>query len=58
MAKIKEIVKEDVFKNNPVLVFTNGEDDKYPFSLGLTKLQNIVEHIDEVYDFLKKHGKM
>lgn len=40
------------FKGNPVLVLRRSDDDKYPFSFGLTKAKMILEHLDDIKNFV------
>ncbi|MCX5867000.1 MAG: hypothetical protein NT009_05880 [Proteobacteria bacterium] len=45
------------FKGKPMLVIKSSEDDKYPFSFGLTKAKKILEHIDEIRKFVEENDK-
>ncbi|MEK6543379.1 MAG: hypothetical protein AABZ44_02975 [Elusimicrobiota bacterium] len=47
--------KESEFKGNPVLVLTDGPDEKYPFSFGLRKARLIVEQYEKIKEFVAKH---
>lgn len=44
---------EKVYKGHPLLVL--DEDSRFPFQFGLKKAKLIVENIDEVRHFIKKH---
>jgi len=50
-------VSESEFKGNPMLVLTQGAEDKFPFQFGLKKAKLIVEHIEEIRQFVTKHAK-
>ncbi|MCX5860380.1 MAG: hypothetical protein NT056_10930 [Proteobacteria bacterium] len=51
------VVERSEFKGKPMLVIKSGEDDKYPFSFGLTKAKKIIEHIKEIEEFVKENDK-
>ena len=55
MAKLKETVIETEWKGNPMLEFTSGEGDRFPFSLGISKLASILHNIEAVEEFVTKH---
>jgi hypothetical protein len=48
---------ESEFKGNPMLVLSQGPDDRFPFSFGLKKAKLILEHIEEIKSFVAKHAK-
>ncbi|MFC1495791.1 hypothetical protein ACFL52_00050 [Candidatus Margulisiibacteriota bacterium] len=45
------------FKGKPILVLKNGEDDKYPFSFGMSKARKIIEHIEDIKKFVEENEK-
>lgn len=51
------IVSESEFKGNPMLVIKNSEDDKFPFQFGIKKAKLILENIENIKEFVKKHDK-
>ncbi|MEA3492875.1 MAG: hypothetical protein U9R38_00645 [Candidatus Margulisiibacteriota bacterium] len=51
------IVERSEFKGRPMLVIKNSEDDKYPFSFGLSKARKIVENIEEIKKFVAENQK-
>jgi len=51
------IVEESEFKGNPMLVLKNSEDDQFPFQFGLKKAKLILENIEAIEEFVKKHDK-
>ena len=60
--KIPERGKEEVimierseFKGNPMIILRRNEDDKFPFSFGLTKAKLILSNIDEIKQFVAEH---
>jgi hypothetical protein len=51
------IVEESEYKGNPLLVLKNDENDRYPFSFGISKAKKILECIDDIKAFVDKHDK-
>ncbi|HOX22989.1 MAG TPA: hypothetical protein PLL10_05950 [Elusimicrobiales bacterium] len=51
------IVERTEYKGNPLLVLKRDENDKYPFSFGLTKAKMILENIEEIKKFVNEHEK-
>lgn len=49
-------VSESEFKGNPMLVLSQGPDDRFPFQFGLKKAKLILENIDEIKKFVEKHS--
>ena len=48
------MVERSEFKGKPVLVIKRDENDKYPFSFGLSKARLILENIDEIRNFVEE----
>ena len=48
-------VERSEYKGKPVLVIKDGEDDKYPFSFGLTKARKILDNIEEIKKFVEEN---
>lgn len=48
---------ESEFKGNPMIVLTQGPEDKFPFQFGLKKAKLILEHLDDIKQFVTKHSK-
>lgn len=51
------VVERSEYKGNPMLVIKRNEEDKYPFSFGLTKAQMILENIEEIKKFVEENAK-
>lgn len=51
------IIERSEFKGRPMLVIKNDEDDKYPFSFGLSKARKIVGAIEEIKKFVAENEK-
>jgi len=53
----KCIVEKGEFKGKPVLILKRDEEDKYPFSFGLSKAKLIVENFDAIKKFVEENSK-
>lgn len=51
------IIEKSEFKGKPVLVLKRNEDDKYPFSFGLSKAKMMLEAIEEIKKFVAEHDQ-
>jgi len=51
------VVERSEFKGKPVLILRRNEDDKYPFSFGLTKARLILENLEEIKRFVEENAK-
>ncbi len=49
------IIEETEYKGKPVLVIKNDENDRFPFSFGMSKARKIVENFDRIKAFVEKH---
>ncbi|MFQ5597991.1 MAG: hypothetical protein ACE5GK_08070 [Nitrospiria bacterium] len=49
--------KESEFKGNPLLVLSRGDEDKFPFQFGLQKAKLIMEHLEDIKQFVEKYDK-
>jgi hypothetical protein len=48
---------ESEYKGNPMLVLTQGPEDRFPFQFGLKKAKLILEHLEDIKAFVAKHSK-
>ncbi|MBI3803261.1 MAG: hypothetical protein HY282_05810 [Nitrospirae bacterium] len=48
---------ESEYKGNPMLVLTQGAEDRFPFQFGLKKAKLILEHLEDIKQFVEKHSK-
>lgn len=46
------MVERSEYKGKPVLILRRNEDDKYPFSFGLSKARMILDNLDEIKKFV------
>ena len=51
------MVERSEFKGKPVLIIRRSEDDKYPFTFGLTKARLILENLEEIKRFVEENEK-
>ena len=49
------IVEKTEYKGQPVLILKRNENDKYPFSFGLSKARLIIEGIEDIKKFVEEH---
>jgi len=49
------IVEEKEYKGRPILILKKDENEKYPFSFGLTKAKSIIECYDDIQKFVSDH---
>lgn len=40
------------YKGKPVLILKKSDDDKFPFTFGLGKARLILDHLEEIQDFV------
>lgn len=52
----KSFVEHSEFKGKPVLILKRSEEDKYPFSFGVSKAKLILENIEEIKKFVEDNG--
>lgn len=52
------IIEKSEFKGKPVLVLKRSEDDKYPFSFGLSKAKMMLEAIEDIKKFVAENDKL
>lgn len=43
------------FKGRPLIIIKRSEDDKYPFSFGLSKARLIIENIEDIKKFVEEN---
>jgi hypothetical protein len=51
------MVERSEFKGKPVLIIKRDENDKYPFSFGMTKAKLILDNLDEIRRFVEDNDK-
>jgi hypothetical protein len=51
------MVERSEFKGKPVLIIRRSEDDKYPFTFGMSKARLILENLEEIKRFVEDNSK-
>jgi len=51
------MVERSEFKGKPVLIMRRTEDDKYPFTFGMSKAKLILENLEEIKRFVEENNK-
>jgi hypothetical protein len=51
------IAERSEFKGRPMLVLKRNEEEKFPFSFGLTKAKMILDHVEEIKKFVAENDK-
>ena len=51
------IAERSEFKGKPVLVLKRSEDEKFPFSFGVSKAKMILDHLEEIRKFVEENEK-
>ena len=47
------MIERGEFKGRPVLIIRRDENDKYPFTFGLTKARLILENLEDIKKFVQ-----
>lgn len=47
------MIERSEFKGRPVLIIRRDENDKYPFTFGLSKARLILENLEEIKRFVQ-----
>jgi hypothetical protein len=50
------MIEKSEYKGKPILIIRRNEEDKYPFSFGLTKARLIIENIEEIKKFVEENS--
>ncbi|MFH1230204.1 MAG: hypothetical protein V1709_01765 [Planctomycetota bacterium] len=49
------MIEKSEYKGKPILILKRNEDDKFPFSFGLSKARLILENIEEIKKFVEEN---
>jgi len=49
------MIERGEYKGKPLIIIKRSEDDKYPFSFGLSKAKLILENIEEIKKFVEEN---
>lgn len=50
------MIERSEFKGKPVLILKRDENDKYPFSFGLSKARLILANVEEIKKFVVENS--
>lgn len=50
------IVERGEYKGKPLIILKRNEEDKYPFSFGLSKAKLILDNLEEIKKFVEENG--
>ena len=50
------MIERGEFKGKPLIIIKRSEDDKYPFSFGLSKARLILDNLEEIKKFVEENG--
>ncbi len=51
------MIEKSEYKGKPIIVIKRNEEDKYPFSFGVSKAKLILENIEEIKKFVEENGQ-
>jgi hypothetical protein len=51
------MIERSEFKGKPVIIIRRNEDDKYPFTFGMSKARLILENLEEIKRFVEDNSK-
>jgi hypothetical protein len=51
------MIERGEYKGKPLIVIKRNEEDKYPFSFGISKARMILENIEEIKKFVEENSK-
>jgi hypothetical protein len=49
------MIEKSEYRGKPVLILKRNEEDRYPFSFGVSKAKLILEHIEEIRQFVEEN---
>ena len=49
------LVERGEYKGNPLIIIKRNQEDKFPFSFGLTKARLILENIEAIKKFVEEN---
>lgn len=50
------MIERGEYKGKPLIIIRRSEDDKYPFSFGVSKAKLILENIEEIKKFVEENA--
>jgi len=55
--KEERMIERSEFKGKPVIIIRRDENDKYPFTFGMSKAKLILENLEEIKRFVEDNSK-
>ena len=55
--KEEGMIERSEFKGKPVIIIRRDENDKYPFTFGMSKAKLILENLEEIKRFVEDNSK-
>jgi hypothetical protein len=50
------MIERGEYKGKPLIIMKRSEDDKFPFSFGISKAKLILENIEEIKKFVEENS--
>jgi len=50
------MIERGEYKGKPLIIIKRNEEDKYPFSFGLSKAKLILDNIEEIKKFVEENA--
>ena len=57
LKKGEYMVERGEYKGKPLIIIKRSEDDKYPFSFGVSKAKLILDNLEEIKKFVEENSK-
>jgi len=51
------MVERGEYKGKPLIIIKRSEDDKYPFSFGVSKAKLILDNLEEIKKFVEENSR-
>jgi hypothetical protein len=52
------MIEKGEYKGKPLIIIKRNEEDKYPFSFGISKAKLILENIEEIKKFVEENNSV
>ncbi len=50
------MIEKGEYKGKPIMIIRRNEEDKYPFSFGVSKAKLMLENIEEIKKFVEENS--
>lgn len=51
------MIEKSEFKGKPIIILKRDENEKFPFSFGLTKAKLILDNLEDIKKFVQENDK-